>query len=403
MKETIRSILALRKSFSYKVALIGIITFQNKTTRAARMKSFRRDRGWALKGLETLTEAMFQRMFRVTRARFDWLVSELTPLLQRDEKKAVAATGSSISVGTRIAVSLRWLAGGSYLDLCFGWGIGHSTFYSCNGVLWPVISAIDDLISLEFPCDDADALNRLGDEFGKATEGAMQWCVGAVDGLLIRTRAPFKSEHKEGTMFKNRKGTYGILALASADISARFNSFSVMWSGSTHDAIAWDTGPLKDMIHKKKLPSPYFFIGDEAFPTTEHFLSPWPGRGIGVYRDAFNYFLSRARQCIERAFGILVRRWGILWRKFSFDYERWPLVALVCAKLHNVCCDDNLFPPPRWTDDVLPNDLPLVLLNDDEEDLEEHQRATGTRRRTITEWLEHKGLKRPHYNVNSRA
>ncbi len=39
-------------------------------------------------------------------------------------------------------MSLRWLAGGSYLDLCFAWGVGVATFYADNGVLWPMLQAI---------------------------------------------------------------------------------------------------------------------------------------------------------------------------------------------------------------------------------------------------------------------
>jgi hypothetical protein len=31
-------------------------------------------------------------------------------------------------------VMLRWLAGGSYLDLCFAWGIGFSKFHHNHGV-----------------------------------------------------------------------------------------------------------------------------------------------------------------------------------------------------------------------------------------------------------------------------
>jgi hypothetical protein len=49
---------------------------------------------------------------------------------------------------------LRWLAGGIYVDICFAWGIGHSTFYHERGVLWPKIEALDKHLPLGFPvCD----------------------------------------------------------------------------------------------------------------------------------------------------------------------------------------------------------------------------------------------------------
>ncbi len=43
------------------------------------------------------------------------------------------------------------------------------------------------------------------------------------------------------------------------------------------------------------------------------------------------------RQCIERAFGSFVGRWGIFRRPLVFGAEKWGLVAGVCAKLHNFC------------------------------------------------------------------
>ena len=53
---------------------------------------------------------------------------------------------------------------------------------------------------------------------------------------------------------------------------------------------------------------------DEAYPCTEQEMSPWKGRNLPPEKDAFNYYSSLNRQVIERAFGILVQRWGIFWR-----------------------------------------------------------------------------------------
>jgi hypothetical protein len=75
--------------------------------------------------------------------------------------------------------------------------------------------------------------------------------------------------------------------------------------------------------------------GDEAFANRDQLLVPWSGRGLGLAKDAFNYHLSAMRQTIERAFGLLVARWGVLWRPLRVAVHRWPLVTTVCAKLHN--------------------------------------------------------------------
>ncbi len=52
------------------------------------------------------------------------------------------------------------------MDLCFAWGVAHSTFFSERGVLWPVIEAINDAFALGFPVNDLDRLAELSNGFG---------------------------------------------------------------------------------------------------------------------------------------------------------------------------------------------------------------------------------------------
>jgi hypothetical protein len=71
---------------------------------------------------------MFKCMFRVDRATFDEILITIEPFLeQKKVEKAINSSSSPISNKTRLAVTFRWLAGGSYIDLCFAWGIGKST------------------------------------------------------------------------------------------------------------------------------------------------------------------------------------------------------------------------------------------------------------------------------------
>jgi len=58
-------------------------------------------------------------------------------------------------------VTLRWLAGGSYLYLCFAWGVAPSTFYHINGVLWPTVEAIDKVFLMGFPFGNEARLEEL--------------------------------------------------------------------------------------------------------------------------------------------------------------------------------------------------------------------------------------------------
>ncbi len=69
-------------------------------------------------------------------------------------KYAENSSGSNISLRTRLACTLRWLAGGSYIDICFEFGISPGSFYVNGGVLWGTIESIDRIISIGFPFDE---------------------------------------------------------------------------------------------------------------------------------------------------------------------------------------------------------------------------------------------------------
>jgi hypothetical protein len=47
-----------------------------------------------------------------------------------NEQKATNSAGCAISLKTWLAVTFRWLAGGSHLDICFAFGVANSTFFS---------------------------------------------------------------------------------------------------------------------------------------------------------------------------------------------------------------------------------------------------------------------------------
>lgn len=374
-------------------------------------RNLNRNRGFAVDELRILKEQqpqVFKRMFRIDGASFDELVERLHPILNKNEKFATISSGRSVSTATRLAIALRWLSGGSYIDLCFAWGVSFATFYSERGVLWPTIEALDDLFTLGLPLENAEALDAISRGFAEHSGGVMEGCVMAIDGLAVRTRQPYKHEVKYSKCWRCRKGGFAIIVMAGCDVNGRFYSVTAKDSGSTHDSQAWGNSTLADCIEKGELPSKYFIIGDEAFSNTQQLLSPYPGRGLGEWKDSFNYWLSHSRQCIERAFGMLVQRWGIFWRKFAFAYDRWPLVITLCCKLHNFCFDRGIEVPSRqFHEDHCTGDECIVLdnhsMDDGEEDLFFRNRSCGDRRATITTKLEQEGRRRPpHAAANSR-
>jgi hypothetical protein len=140
---------------------------KERTTRAYKHRqprTFGRNRGHALNEMSTLSPIEFLRMFRVDRDTFDHPEQMVAPLVERNVQQARNACGNGLSgeitVRTRLAVTLRWLTGAVYVDICFAWGVSHSVFFSERGVLWPTIEALDSVLPLGFPVNDAFAIEE---------------------------------------------------------------------------------------------------------------------------------------------------------------------------------------------------------------------------------------------------
>ena len=109
---------------------------------------------------------------------------------------------------------------------------------------------------------------------------------------------------------------------------------------------------MTDLCHKagggSYFPAWAYFVLDEAYgsiggmhltPYTLSQLKYAKKTDIEDYFKliAFNNVLSSQRITIERAFGILIRRWGILWRPITYSLEKVPKIIRVCGMLHNIC------------------------------------------------------------------
>lgn len=367
-----------------------------------------RDRGYALKEVTHLSDSEFSSMFRMTREGFDVLLGLVSPFMHdTDEAMARIASGGFVTKATKLYATLRFLAGGSYLDIIFAWGVAKATFFSTEperGIIWPTMEAINHAFTIGLPMDDTEELDKIAAEFARYSHGELKNCVMAIDGWVARTRKPYHSEVDDVMAYRNRHDCWGLVVLAGCDARCRFSMFSCINSGSTNDVTAWELSKMKNLLDQGRLPPKYYIIGDEAFVCTNQLLVPYGGKHLGRWKDSFNYHLSAMRQCIERSFALLVNRWGILWRPLRCAYARWTLVLTVCAKLHNFCLDANIpISQHRFYDDNEEDDALEVLLNDEAVNAALTGGNTATRRTQLTKVLQERGVRRPQFAaMNSR-
>lgn len=165
--------------------------------------------------------------------------------------------------------------------------------------------------------------------------------VAAVDGLLIRCKAPTPKETANvKSYYSGSKSSYGINVQAMCDHNMRFCSLSTISPGSTNDWVAWDRSCLKDAV--AKLPPGYHIIGDAAYPISDQLLTPYPGRNLLPGPDSFNFHLSQQRVKIEQSYGVLVSQWGILWRRLAVQFSGRPDIITALFHLHNYLRDEQV-------------------------------------------------------------
>ena len=295
-----------------------------------------------LLAMDDLSDKEFRHAYRCTRASFDKLLKVMSKKIDLKLNHARKDTGGAIPLRVRLAMTLRFLAGASHLDLCMLYGVASGTFYKDNGPIWTTIRALDDCDTIQFDWSGEkghlEDIARGFDNCGLAN-GLIHGCVMAIDALLIRTRIPRKIETNAVMAYRNREGFWGFPVLAGVDHKTRFTMWSHRTTGCTDDSMSWSVSDEFERV--KELPDGYFVIGDEAFRNTNTFLVPWKGHSITAWKSSFNFHLSCMRQCTERAFGILVARWLILSKPLQVAKSKWTLVSIVCAKLHNFLVSED--------------------------------------------------------------
>lgn len=249
--------------------------------------------------------------------------------------------GGSILPELCLYCTIRWLAGGSYLDITDVCGISKASFYR---VVWRTITAICKCTELrpKFP-KTPDEISLIIQGFATlSTDGIIDNCAGVIDGYLMRIKVPSKSEVKNvKSFFSGHYQCYGVNIQAVADPHCRFTFLAFAGPGVMGDKEAVGETSLKELI--EGLPYGICIIGDAAYCPTEHLIPVYQGISkLQPKYDNFNYFASQLRIRIEMAFGIMNMKWGILNHPIGCSMRnlRWLIQAI--ASLHNFCINERL-------------------------------------------------------------
>ena len=343
----------------------------------------------------TVSDTQFRRMYRMSRKTFQTLAA----LLIGDDLRVFDDRRGRFGAREKLSMTIRWLAGGSYLDVAINHHCAPQTLYS---FIEETMKEMDRKLKIRFPVESPDELEKNSHAFSRG-RSPLTGCVGAIDGIAIAIQEP---ETCNSQTYYNRKGFFALNVQALADPFYRFLYISSNSPGSTHDSTAFSMTDLCKVLESGALRYPYWIAGDEAYTATQYILTPWPGSRLDAAKDTFNYWKSSARIFVEQTFGIFVARWGIFWRKLRVPLVKATLIIHVCAKVHNFIIENEssgIIVPPRSNVDTLRfngTTYPQVFLQDecDINEREHHRRRDleiCTLRDQFTEEIRALGLRRP--------
>lgn len=146
-----------------------------------------------------------------------------------------------------------------------------------------------------------------------------------------------------------RKDKFGFVLMAGCDHKCRFRWADIRHPGLTSDYLAFATSDLGLKLEHDNndiMKPGYTMVGDNAWVPRLWMVTPIPGHCVSGTDDAYNFYHSQVRITIERAFGILVHRWGILRRPLSVSMLKVPPLVICLMKLHNYCINSKTMSTP---------------------------------------------------------
>ncbi|CAH1956465.1 unnamed protein product [Acanthoscelides obtectus] len=284
-------------------------------------------------------DSIFKETFRVNRTQFN----EVDELIKNDITGKECNAQKPIGSEEKVAVCLRYLATGDmYKTIGLSYRMGQRTV---SNIVCQVCEAIwRRLQPIYMPEPTVEIWKNIALEYERKWQ--FYNCLGAVDGKHVAIRKPLLS----GSSFFNYKQYFSVVLMATVDANYRFTSVNVGSMGRFSDGNIFANSPLGKMLYNGSLdlpepkplpgqntPTPYVFVGDEAFPLMRNLMRPYPkARVAGSYQNkVFNYRLSRARQTVESAFGILAARFRVYKRPFECKLDTIDKIVLATIVLHN--------------------------------------------------------------------
>ena len=187
----------------------------------------------------------------------------------------------------------------------------------------------------------------------------MPGVIGAIDCTHIAIQRP-SVENPE--IFRCRKGYFSLNVQAVCGPDLRFHNVVARWPGSVHDSRIFENSRLCADLEANLNPR-YHLLGDAGYALKRYLLTP-VASPCNAQERAYNNSHTRTRNTVERAFGVLKRRFGYLGKNVRTALDTTKNIIVSALVLHNIAVETRLVLPQDGRDIIiddndLPNGVPL--------------------------------------------
>ena len=277
--------------------------------------------------------------------RIPYILSKFVCTMLKDDLVVdisyAARRGGAICPEYCVYMTLRYLAGARYQDICVGCKVSPAAaYYAIEKTMVAIINHPD--LALLFP-KTLHECQIVAEGFANiSTNLAITNCVGAIDGYLLPIKVPSKLEvGNVSSYYSGHYARYGLNVQAICDSHCRFPFLSASSPGSVNDRVAYDHCNVSNIV--ESLPLDYVVLADAAYAASEHCLPMYYGtsRKNAKY-DNYNFYASQLRIRIEMSFGMMTRNWLILDSPVKTRISKTIVMIHCIARLHNYCINERL-------------------------------------------------------------
>jgi hypothetical protein len=280
------------------------------------------------------SERLFWQVFRMRRATFDSLMSQVrtAPVFQPKPGKVRQASPEK----QMLLFITHLVKGCTGKEMEETYGVPESSLHRYER---RCIKALDTLTKTSSTwSDDVANLADLSEQFGEIH--MMPGCVGIMDGTMIPIVSPPASQTTTNRAFYNYKSRYALGVQVLVDARGRIVSSFSGYCGSKHDSAAlrqWEIFRSRDILEKNN----FHFMADAGYPLRPWCLIPFDVKKLKTREQKrFNKFFCGRRCLVERVIGRLKGRFRILYhRSFILTLAKLRAIIGVCITLYNFCHD----------------------------------------------------------------